>query len=215
MGLLDYKLFYKRSLPHFQPLGTTLFVTFRLTGSIPQAVLRRWAQEDVIAQREKRAGIHKAKDAASQRKAAHRKRFVEYENLLHNAGSGPTWLKDDGVAKIVSDALRYRDGKVFRLDAYSILPNHVHVVFGPLPKTPDEDYSLASVMHSLKSYTAREANKKLNRRGGFWEHESYDHAVRDEEEWFRIVAYVLSNPVTAGLASDWREWKHNYSRIDW
>ena len=35
MPNLDYKLHYRRNLPHLQPPGATLFVTFRLAGSIP------------------------------------------------------------------------------------------------------------------------------------------------------------------------------------
>lgn len=180
MGRLDYKLFYKRNLPHFQPTGTTLFVTFRLTGSIPQAVLRRWAQEDVLAERERRSVRYRAENAPAQKKLAARKRFMESEELLHRQASGPIWLREDRIAEVVTDALRFRDGEVFRLDSYTVMPILVHVVFAPLPANSDEDHSLASIMHSLKSYTARESNKKLNRRGKFWEHENYDHAVREK-----------------------------------
>jgi putative DNA methylase len=58
---------------------------------------------------------------------------------------------------------------------------------------------LSTIMHSLKSYTAHEANKLLARTGSFWQHESYDHWVRDEDELERIVAYINANPVKAGL----------------
>jgi hypothetical protein len=40
----------------------------------------------------------------------------------------------------------------------------------------------------------------MNRKGQFWQHESYDHWVRDEEELERIVQYIEANPVDAGLA---------------
>jgi putative DNA methylase len=56
-------------------------------------------------------------------------------------------------------------------------------------------------MHSLKSYTAHEANKLLGRTGQFWQHESYDHWLRDEEELERVVAYINANPVRAGLVA--------------
>jgi putative transposase len=68
-------------------------------------------------------------------------------------------------------------------------------------------------MHSLKGYTAYEGNRLLGRKGAFWEHESYDHYVRDEEELERIVAYVLSNPLKAGLVTDWKAWPWSYCRV--
>jgi hypothetical protein len=58
--------------------------------------------------------------------------FVKFESALHSETNGPLWLKDNGVAEIVSEALRYRDGRIYRLDAYCIMSNHVHVVFSPL-----------------------------------------------------------------------------------
>ena len=61
-------------------------------------------------------------------------------------------------------------------------------------------------MHSLKSYTAHKANKILGRQGPFWQHESYDHWVRDEAELERIVAYIIANPVTVKLVAQPYDW---------
>jgi REP element-mobilizing transposase RayT len=135
-------------------------------------------------------------------------------------------LKDDRVAAQVAESLRYRDGKVFRLDAYSIMPNHLHIQMKPLlrPPTdlsrlerfakskPGKYYSLASILQSLKGYTARKCNELLTREGEFWAHESFDHYIRDAEEWLRIRAYILNNPVKARLIDSWEAWKWNYKR---
>ena len=67
-------------------------------------------------------------------------------------------------------------------------------------------------MQSLKGYTAFQSNRLLERKGEFWAHESYDHYVRDAEEWNRIMGYVLNNPVKARYLADWRDWKWNYRR---
>ena len=45
MGVLDYKLSYRRNLPHLQPAGATLFITFRLAGSLPKFLVEQWNQE--------------------------------------------------------------------------------------------------------------------------------------------------------------------------
>jgi REP element-mobilizing transposase RayT len=80
----------------------------------------------------------------------------------------------------------------------------------PVPTQEDEradaESPLASIMHSLKSYTAHEANKLLSRSGHFWQPESYDHWVRGDEELARIVDYICWNPVKAGLAQEPHEW---------
>jgi putative DNA methylase len=75
------------------------------------------------------------------------------------------------------------------------MANHVHALL--LPKV-----QASRLMKSLKGCTAREANRLLGRTGiPFWQKESYDHAVRNETEWNRIVRYIENNPVKAGLVS--------------
>ncbi len=71
----------------------------------------------------------------------------------------------------------------------------------------DQASPLESIMHSLKSYTANRANEILGRSGQFWQHESYDHWVRDLDELERIVSYIRGNPVAAGLCEQPIQWK--------
>lgn len=224
MGILDYKASYRRNLPHIQPIGATLFVTTRLAGSLPQTVIRQWNEERKwLTHLKKNNPTHHEKIKAD----FEREWFKKFEQILDGGEYGPVWLSNDLVAAQVAESLRYRDGKVFRLDSYSIMPNHLHIQFKPL-RLKNKDslalgqnvanadsplpkyYSLASIMKSFKGYTARKCNELLSRNGEFWAHESYDHYIRDAEEWRRIKAYILNNPVKAGLAQDWRLWKWNY-----
>jgi REP element-mobilizing transposase RayT len=231
MGNLDYKRVYRRNLPHIQAPGATLFVTFRLAGSLPTNLVQRWKEENRWL-----AGLARRDPPRFERYRSEfeRRWFAKFELLLDEGSFGPLWLKQDRVAGIVADSLHYRDARVFRLDCFSIMPNHIHVVFKPLPRQPaveangltaetrkdnSEDdclryYSLASIMHSLKGYTALETNRLLQREGEFWTHESYDHLVRNVDEWNSIIAYVLNNPVKAGYVKHWWEWKWNYRRSE-
>jgi len=102
------------------------------------------------------------------------------------------------------------------------MPNHLHVVFTPILNqfdeflTPNNKSSsrtipaVTKIMQDLKKYTAREANKILQREGDFWQHESYDHVVRNVDELNKIVKYVLNNPVKAGLCKTSDDWVWSY-----
>jgi len=75
-------------------------------------------------------------------------------------------------------------------------------------------HSVSSIMRSLKGRTARQANLVIGRRGTFWQHENYDHVVRDEGELGRIITYVLENPVKARLVQARDEWRWSYSKYE-
>ena len=213
MSHFHYQPAYRRNLPHIQPPGATFFITFRLAGSLPQNVVRQW-------NRERQWLAHLAETNVNHydlvKKDFDRVWFRKFESLLDGATVGPVWLNDDRVASVVSESLNYRHGKVYRLDAFTIMANHVHVVFNPLPLTQGNEpnyHSLASIMQSLKGYTSFQANQLLGREGEFWAHESYDHWIREHDEWQRTVAYGLNNPVKAGYVERWPDWKWNYRRV--
>jgi REP element-mobilizing transposase RayT len=65
---------------------------------------------------------------------------------------------------------------------------------------------LKELLHSLKSYTAHEANKILARQGKFWIDDYFDRYIRNEKHFYKTVEYIENNPVKAGLCqkpSDW------------
>ncbi len=143
MNHFDYKPFYRRNLPHIQPPGATFFVTFHLAGSLPQRILEQWkAEKSHFLKLPNASGFAASKQIAFGQKREYREWrrhwFQKFENTLDNAQNGPLWLKDKRIAKEVAESLRCRDGKVYRLDAYCIMANHVHIVFAPLPIEPSE-----------------------------------------------------------------------------
>jgi len=132
MGAFDYKLSYRRNLPHVQPAGATLFLTCRLAGSLPTSLIEQWNRE-----RKWLAHLKQTNSAhyACVESDFERTWFTKFESVLDGGSCGPLWLRDESVADQLADSLHYRDGRVYRLDVYSIMPNHTHLVFKPLPLT--------------------------------------------------------------------------------
>lgn len=211
MDKLAYKLSYSRHLPHIQPPGATLFITFQIVDSLPAEVQQRLLNE---AERAEYA-LNQITDEDERRRQTSRDQkrlFARWDEALDKATSGPLWLRQQKVAELVADSLHYRHDLVYDLDTFCIMGNHVHVLFTPLAGPDDTYISLSSIMQSLKGYTASQANKLLDRNGQFWQHESYDHVVRNEAELKRIRLYILNNPVKAGLVTSMEEWPWSYSK---
>ena len=119
MGKLDYQPSYRRNLPHIQPPGATLFVTARLAGSLPQVVVDQWNEE-----RKWLTHLGETNPAHYARVKSDFERvwFAKFESILDGAENGPLWLSDQRVAERVAESLHHRDRKIFRLDAFSIMP---------------------------------------------------------------------------------------------
>lgn len=214
MNSLSYKPFYRRHLPHYQPPGSTLFVTFRLAGSLPAEVLQL-LKEDAGKIDARLKKINDPKARAKQTLDEYRNHFERWDAYLDKATYEPHWLQKEAIASLVFESIHYRDGKTFTLEAFTVMPNHVHMLFTPLSDGDTGNYyALPAIMHSLKRYTAREANKLLGRDGTFWQAESYDHVVRNQDEMNRIIRYILDNPVKAGLVRDWKEWRWSYCKYE-
>lgn len=172
-------------LPHFDGGELAQFVTFHLGDSLPQKVLERW----------KRLLSH-LEDEES--KKVLQQRIEKYLDQ----GYGNCYLKDERVAESVQNSLLYFDSERYRLYSWVIMPNHVHLIL-----TPVEPNTLSSIMHSLKSFNAKEANKILNRKGTFWQEDYFDRFIRDAEHFEKCVAYIEKNPVKACLCNKTSEWK--------
>jgi REP element-mobilizing transposase RayT len=186
-------------------------VTFRLAGSLPADI-----QQQLIGVAEgTEHALNQIADQGERRRLAYRhqkKLFARWDEALDNATTGPRWLGRPEISQLVADSLQYRHGRDYDLDAFCIMSNHVHVLFTPLARADGSYVALPAIMQSLKGYTARQANQMLNREGQFWQHESYDHIVRNAAELRRIRIYILNNPVKAGLVSCPEEWPWSYSR---
>jgi putative transposase len=113
------------------------------------------------------------------------------------------------AAAIIENALLHFDGERYRLLAWCVMSNHVHVIVEQMDGWP-----LANVIHSWKSFTANEVNRLLGRTGAVWLREYFDRFMRNDEHFSTTIAYVESNPVKAGLverAEDWR-WSSSHLR---
>jgi REP-associated tyrosine transposase len=173
--------YYERNLPHWHPAAKDIFLTWRLYGSLPPSVARKFASTALPE-----SG----------------KQFRIIDQELDRAGSGPLWLRDARVAEAVIAAIKHgqTDLRLFDLHAFVVMANHVHLLI-----TPSVDVS--RITKGIKGASSRKANKILGRIGmRFWHEESFDHWIRNAAQRERVHAYIENNPVAAGLVKAAPEW---------
>jgi len=174
---------WRGTLPHIYKEGCTYFVTFGLIDAVSEHLRRRRRIE------------------ADDDPEAFAREFDPCPS------TGGCLLKSLKVATVVESALLHFQGERYALSAWSVMPNHVHVVVTPFP-----GFTLSKILHSWKSFSAHEINKILSRKGSVWEKESFDHLVRNERAFERFVAYTERNPVVAGLCESPELWPVSSAR---
>lgn len=179
------KVFYRRNLPHWLPEGKSLFVTWRLAGSLPQG------SEDFTTAQARAPVIRRPGD-----------RFRAFDSELYQAKTGPLWLADARIASIVVDSLKRGEALGhYALHTFVVMPNHVHILITP-------HLAVERITRAIKGTTSRRSNQLLGRVGSsFWQDESFDHWVRNQEEFIKIRTYIEHNPVSAGLVTRPEDWR--------
>jgi len=183
-------------LPHVKREGACYFVTFRLADSLPREVLLEFERQRAEAVRKLAVNDHR------RRVTANREFLRKIERYL-DRGEGACHLRRPEIAEMVADALRFFDGSRYQLHEWVVMPNHVHVLIWPMP-----NQLLSGIVKSWKQFTSLRAKRLLGlQEGRFWQPESFDHWVRNDDERGRIARYIRNNPVTAGLCSRPEEWR--------
>ena len=167
-------------LPHLDQPHLIQSVTFRLADSLPQERREEW---ELLLRCENES-----------------ERIRQIEMWL-DKGAGTCVLRDPVCAQIVQDALRFFNGERYRLIAWCVMPNHVHVMFETF-----EGHPLGGLIHSWKTFTARAINKHVARKGPLWQEDFFDRFIRDGNHLENEARYIEGNPIAAGLVEHAEDW---------
>jgi REP element-mobilizing transposase RayT len=182
-------------LPHFDAPHVAQVVTFMLADSFP--ITRRAEWEPIL------------------KEAIESERRRKLEEWL-DRGIGACFLAEPHIARLVENKLLESNHKNYRLQAWVIMPNHVHLVVDVF-ETP-----LSQLIKRWKGSTAREANRFLNRNESFWQPDYFDTRIRDAVHLRKAIRYIEQNPTKAKLVPDTHGWqfgsarlRDEYNRLPW
>ena len=189
-------------LPHVKREGVSYFVTFRLADSLPKEIILRFGQEKTERLRRLAEFTRRGESIDDSEEEILRDFRRKVERYL-DRGAGACHLLRTEIADLVAGALQHFHQGRYLLHDWVVMPNHVHAIIWPMP-----NYLLSDILKSWKQFTSRRAKQILGMgQEPFWQRESYDHWIRNDEERTGISRYVRNNPVTAGLSSHPEGWR--------
>ncbi|WP_035003741.1 transposase [Lebetimonas sp. JH292] len=162
----------KKTLPHINLKGYYQFVTFRTQDSLDSYIRKIRAQN-----------------------IENKKQEYLIDKYLDNSLKG-AYLNDE-IFEFLKDFLINLDKIFYELIAFTIMPNHIHLLFKQIK-------DLDIIIKKIKGESAYRINKMLNKSGKFWEKNYYDKVIRNEEHFNIVYNYIKFNGFKAGL-KDWKE----------
>ncbi|MDD4223245.1 MAG: transposase [Candidatus Cloacimonetes bacterium] len=200
--------YHKRRLPHIYIKHQSVFITWRLTFSLPRSLLVKYGQ------------LRSKYAAETQGLSEEYRKMQDYQNHKRIFG----WLDEQygkidlpdrqlispEIAQILMSKILEHQDDSYHVKALCIMPNHVHVLMIPYCVSADLRNHVSNILKKWKGSTARSINLTLNRTGQLWVRESYDHITRSAAEEARIIDYIIQNPVKAGLVERWNDWQHTW-----
>lgn len=105
------------------------------------------------------------------------------------------WLAIPDCAKLfIADLYHYRIKYDFKLLAFVVMPEHVHLLL-----MPTETAGISQIMKVLKRHSSWALNQRLRRTGRFWMEDFFDHWARNQRQTADTIEYLHNNPVRRGL----------------
>jgi REP element-mobilizing transposase RayT len=114
-------------------------------------------------------------------------------------------LTSPEIGPVVVEALRHQDGARYLLFDYVVMPDHLHMILRPATADGTSE-RVTTILHDLKHWLAHALNRQVGRRGPLWQVESYDHLLRNYDDYLEKARYIYENPHRAGLVDDPARW---------
>jgi REP element-mobilizing transposase RayT len=191
-------------IPHFDAPLTIQHVTYHLADSLPASMLDGLRDE--------------LNSMPPLRRSAERRMRIQ---AWLDAGHGSCVLRVPAAPAMVQESVLHFDAERYRLLAWVVMPNHVHVLFEPLA-----GWKVGKIVASWKSYTGRRIAEFWKGAKGtagsglwlagqrVWQREYWDRYIRNERHLLSAVDYIHQNPVRAGLVSRAEDWEWSSARLD-
>ncbi len=175
-------------LPHWQQVGATYFITFRLADAVPANLRAEWENERVTWR------ARHPLPWSDKTEGEYHQRFSQRMDMWLDASHGECVLRDEVCRRLLVETFEHSEGTQYQMHAWVVMPNHAHVLV-----TLRHDALLEQEVGAWKSVSSRRINAQLGRHGTLWQEDYFDRLIRDELHFGRCIRYIQGNPAKARL----------------
>lgn len=98
------------------------------------------------------------------------------------------------------EACQFFDGQRYQIFAGVIMPDHVHLLVQPWVKEEGKLWAIGSILHSIKSYSAKQIPKVMPHIGKVWQDGRHEHLILSDRHFKASWEYIRQNPIKADIS---------------
>ncbi|MBL8523495.1 MAG: transposase [Betaproteobacteria bacterium] len=131
-------------------------------------------------------------------------------------GRRPYFESESARLALFAALREIRHSHPFRIDAWVLLPDHIHTIW-TLPAN-DSDFSqrwarikriTSNSCRQLVDRESMSSQQIANGENGFWQRRFWEHQIRDEADFAAHTDYIHRNPVKHGLVERPMDWPYS------
>ncbi len=200
---------HRRYLPHCHESDKVISLTWRLEGDLPQLI------KDTI--REMQSVFKEISDKENDPllvglNTKYHILIEKYDQQLGEHKPTGIDLTRPDIGEILASSFHFYHDKLYDLQVYCIMPNHVHLLIKPLEVEPHKEALISDIVRRIKGYTAKQIIKAGFEGHKVWRADYFDRQIRNDKDYYYTIEYILCNPLKANLAEKQKDWPYSYSK---
>ncbi|MGQ4648543.1 REP-associated tyrosine transposase [Lyngbya aestuarii] len=102
--------------------------------------------------------------------------------------------------QVVMNACQFFEGQRYQIFAGVIMPDHVHLLIQPWSKEEGTLWTIGSILHSIKSYSAKQIPKVMPHIGKIWQDGRHERLILSNQHFQAAWEYIRQNPIKADIS---------------
>jgi REP element-mobilizing transposase RayT len=201
------KFFELNQKPLTDSLKADFFVTLSLKDIVEKEKLQLLEEQFILKSAQ-------CRDNPSALNRLRKTYFLKYDRLLNKTVKNRV-LHQKGIADKIKELLLEYNGTLYHMMAFTIMPNHIHLLFKL--KNPEENgikEHLKGVISLLKEQLNQNLHQYLELKDNMWTEFNCEYHLMQEKELVNLTSHMLEDPVKIGLVNYWKDYPHTFLNPD-
>lgn len=97
------------------------------------------------------------------------------------------------------EACQHFHGERYTIFVGVVMPDHVHLLIQPLLKDTGKFWTIGSILHSIKGFSARQVPMVMPHIDKLWQDGRHERLILGDRHFHATVEYIYQNPIVAHI----------------